>query len=1001
MAAALAWASPAAAAPVIAIDVREGALASALNELARQARVELLFDRRLVRGKSARRVRGRMSPDAAFARLLAGSGVGYRLTPEGAYVLFPIAGAHPASEAERSDGAVAELLVVGRRTQNIDIRRTENDIQPYRVLGRREIDASGRSDIDELMRTRESANAVAAPLSITTAETRSSVDLRGLGPTSTLVLVDGRRMPLAPTIGLDFNQSDISGIPLGAIERIEVLTTTAGGIYGPGAIGGVVNVVLRRDYRGADLTLAGGMSSRGDAEEARIEARLGFTPNHGATDIMAVVAHRRASALRVGERDYRERAARRAFANDPDGYVEDLITTRNGVSVVSLEGELSLDAAYGGGAIGSRYTYLPIGFTGTPAEAGALLRANAGQLPTAPSDDLAGARGHLNAAPTVTSGLLNIRHRLTPDVEVFVDGLYARNRGHFRGADDPGDISIGADRAANPFGQNIRVRFPHRTGYVDNAYVYDVGRLTGGVILDLGRGWKGAADYSIGETRLRNPRREARRRTVAWAVRDGLLAPFGDWSDLVAALPAYVEPETAADDRLRNVLRYASLRASGPVRSLPGGPLTLTLAGEAGRDRIEDAEFDLLGFPIPLSSRAQRVHSGYAEIRAPVGAADAANPLLRGLELQLAARYDRIAMEAAKAVLSVTSDERFSVTHGGATFTAGARLTPTRGLLLRASFATGERPPTFRHLQALSTDLILIGGSPDPLRGGRPVGTEGPVEYLLAGSQRVGPARARSATAGAVLNPDGGRWPRLSVDYSRIEVSHEPAIYPFDPAGLLAAEAQYPERVIRAAATAEDRAAGFTVGPVVRLDFASANVGRTLVEAVDARLDWRLPDVGPGDLRLYGALTWQPTFDQRQPGVRSTDRVNLLQGPLEWRGNGGLEWASGPTTFDLNVQYFGAYHVSYATSSAEQQAALVRAQGRVRIPAQAYVDLSVARRFTLPPGLQPRGGFDARLSVLNLFDRAPPIVATSQHLGFSEYGDPRRRRVLLSLSAQF
>ncbi|WP_447413095.1 hypothetical protein, partial [Clostridium perfringens] len=82
-----------------------------------------------------------------------------------------------------------------------------------------------------------------------------------------------------------------------SIERAEIATSTAGGIYGPGAIAGVINLVLRRDYRGAALTVTSGVTQRGDAPQGRVDARIGFTPDHGATDVMVSFSRASSSAL--------------------------------------------------------------------------------------------------------------------------------------------------------------------------------------------------------------------------------------------------------------------------------------------------------------------------------------------------------------------------------------------------------------------------------------------------------------------------------------------------------------------------------------------------------------------------------------------------------------------------------------------------------------------------------------------------------------------------------
>jgi outer membrane receptor protein involved in Fe transport len=107
----------------------------------------------------------------------------------------------------------------------------------------------------------------------------------------------------------------------------------------------------------------------------------------------------------------------------------------------------------------------------------------------------------------------------------------------------------------------------------------------------------------------------------------------------------------------------------------------------------------------------------------------------------------------------------------------------------------------------------------------------------------------------------------------------------------------------------------------------------------------------------------------------------------------------GATALDLNVQYYGRYSVTNVSGFDSAQA--VRFQGAGHVPAQAYVDVSARRRLTLG-GSGPLRAVDALISVQNLLDHAPPIVTPDlTTLGFSPYGDPRGRRVVLSLSAQF
>jgi iron complex outermembrane receptor protein len=252
------------AAPAL-VDVRAGALPEALNELARENGVEILYSAALVQGRRTSGVKGRLTTDRALAQLLIGSGVGYRITSDDVFVLFQL----PKREiADPGDGAISEVLVIGRRTQNADIRRTENDIQPYKVVGARELATAPHDNLDQYFRDRLPSNGqLVSPYQNVRsgAANNSSLDLRGVGSQRTLVLIDGRRLPALPTTAFGFSQADLNAIPLGMIERIETLTATAGGIHGPSALGGVVNVVLKRDYRGAELAVDSGLSSRGDA----------------------------------------------------------------------------------------------------------------------------------------------------------------------------------------------------------------------------------------------------------------------------------------------------------------------------------------------------------------------------------------------------------------------------------------------------------------------------------------------------------------------------------------------------------------------------------------------------------------------------------------------------------------------------------------------------------------------------------------------------------------
>ncbi len=167
-------------------------------------------------------------------------------------------------QAER----VERIQVTGSRIQRADLEGA----LPVTVIDREAIELSGETSAAELLRntTFNSAGSF-RPQSGSSAQGVSMVDMRGLGSGRTLVLVDGRRLTMSPSTG---SSQDLNSIPMGAIERIEILSDGASAIYGSDAIGGVINVITRRDFNGAELTVGKGEvsipSDGGDRENGSL-----------------------------------------------------------------------------------------------------------------------------------------------------------------------------------------------------------------------------------------------------------------------------------------------------------------------------------------------------------------------------------------------------------------------------------------------------------------------------------------------------------------------------------------------------------------------------------------------------------------------------------------------------------------------------------------------------------------------------------------------------------
>lgn len=122
---------------------------------------------------------------------------------------------------------------------------------PVTVIQREELEASGAVTVAEFVRNSTFATSGQfRPQSGSSSQSFAGVNLRGLGSARTLVLVDGKRVAKSPNVG---DSVDMNSIPMAAVDRIEILTDGASAVYGSDAIGGVVNVILRKDYEGIGI----------------------------------------------------------------------------------------------------------------------------------------------------------------------------------------------------------------------------------------------------------------------------------------------------------------------------------------------------------------------------------------------------------------------------------------------------------------------------------------------------------------------------------------------------------------------------------------------------------------------------------------------------------------------------------------------------------------------------------------------------------------------------
>jgi len=270
-------------------DIPAGDLVAALRQFSKQARVEVIFSAADLRGRKTPGARGLLATGEALDRIVAGSGAELVRDSSGAF-LVRISGTAPrlvksgSGEANAgsapADEASAEIVVTGT-----NIRGVAPTGSPFRSINRKQIEQSGYLSIDQFIRTLpdnfsvvDSATLNGAPAARDNAARGAGLNLRGLGPSSTLVLLNGHRLAPAGATGAFV---DVSLIPLTAIERVEILPDGASAVYGSDAVAGVVNFILRKRFNGAETSVDYGTATDGRFDNVRASQTVGKSWNSG------------------------------------------------------------------------------------------------------------------------------------------------------------------------------------------------------------------------------------------------------------------------------------------------------------------------------------------------------------------------------------------------------------------------------------------------------------------------------------------------------------------------------------------------------------------------------------------------------------------------------------------------------------------------------------------------------------------------------------------------
>jgi outer membrane receptor protein involved in Fe transport len=1003
-------------------DIPAGKLSDALKQLGMQSKLQLLAPPELTQGLRAKSVAGNYTAKQALDQLLVGSGLSYEFVNATTVVIkksvAPVPA--PAREAKNPVGRASTddqnivgmpaIMVKGERTLNMDIQRSVDDPQPYVVFTREVIESSGAVNINDFLRTRLTmgTNGAANAQTGFVGGDVSSVSLRGMGEGQTLILIDGRRVARSST-GYSSGQADLNGIPLAAIERIEVLPTTASAIYGGSATGGVINVILRRDFVGSQVGVTYDNTFDTDSAIKRIDMSTGFSLFDGKTSVWLSGSLSEANSLRVSDRDFMRDARQTILANNPAGLrIGSYPPISSTANIIAADG--SNLRLRDGTDLGSSITHAPAGYLGALSDNGAGLVANAGgfnldladsglQYPAAGGADLL-------AVPRVTSFSGSVKHEFNDRFNAYIDYSYSANKSATRTAKLIASL-VPATSAANPFQQAVWISTyaPQLDGLVRSNSSYR--RIGAGLVFKLGEEWTGALDYTRTEAEISSVNDSpyfpaSFNADVQSGVIDLLKDPYLLGNDL---LP-YFAGNAITWFPIESVAKNPSLRISGPLGSLPGGKPTVSMLLER-----QDLAYGMGMQATPVAAtffppRTQTVDSAYFELSLPIFSQLNRVKWIESLDLQLAGRWDFY--------------KSWNASHAGGTiggpppvFTyvnqeanefsplVAIKYRPGESLMFRASYSTGFIPPDVNQL-GVPTQYENFASFADPRRGF--TGPAAPYLRSQGGSPDLVPEESKSWSAGVVLTPAAISSLRVSLDFTRTEKTN--VISTLSDQVILDNEDSFPGRITRGAKLPTDPADW--AGPIIALDGSMVNVGKFNIDTIDMQFDYTWQTERFGEFDWFAVGTWIGKYErQLAPTLPFTDQLGIggstANIALKYKANTGIRWRKDTWTGGWTLRYLDSYLVANPALASSGNAIASQGNGG-RIPSQTYQDVYLGYEFGLSDrdGVVGRivDGLDVKIGIRNLFNRKPPFDYSMLNY-YSYLGDPRLASYYVTVTKSF
>jgi iron complex outermembrane recepter protein len=765
----------------------------------------------------------------------------------------------------------------------------------------------------------------------------TSPDIRGLGSTSTLSLLNSHRLV---GLGVVNTVSDPTLLPSAAIERIEVVPDGASSTYGSDAIAGVVNVILKRNYSGLDAKFTYGMASGYAETNASIVAGKAW----GTGSILVGYQYYHNDALTGRDRSY-----------------------------------ASSDLSSRGGADGRSLNTSPpnviidgVNYGGPGYQAGVVNKFDNTLL----NDILPRTTRH--------SVIANWRQDVGSRVHLFGDANYLRSYTIIYQPQRNAQLTI---PSSNPFfidfsgtGANeetVNYVFSREAG--DRKYdtqLLETYGASAGADIDIGARWHGQILGNYGRATPKVTQQglygTALTSATSATTRDTAFDPFGGQTnpDVLAAITGYVSNPQGTQNLYQGIAKL-----DGPVIELPGGDLRLAIGGEI---RHETFNFTNVEGPrdsatVKVLAQSRTVSSAFGELYVPVFGKANAVPGLQELTISASARFDHYSD-----VGNTTNPK------------VGVSWSPVPGLQFRGTFAKSFHAPSLSQTNPNDANIEVHPAviSPGFLT---PVGDTQPRNvYLLAGGNpALKPEKATTYSFGGDFRPEAVPGLRLSATYFHVKFTDRvggalgqfftnPALARYVVANPT--EAQLADLI----GNTEVRGPRFAPGQTDFFEDARPiNVGTAIVAGIDYQIQYNFSLSARDDLRLNaGGVTYTKYKTQSAPGVDYRDE--LKNGSVKWRVRGGVGWKHGPVDTNLFVNYIGPYDNVGVTPTQ-------------RVKAFTTVDFNTAVDIPVE-GLA--SGLQLLVNIENLTNEDPPFYNGGDGYN-STYASPVGRLVTAGLRVKF